>query len=49
MRFCERCGVRRLADCSIVCFAERQHDSLATTDHTLYVTTTGDTDTGDAA
>ncbi|SEE24777.1 hypothetical protein SAMN04488550_4139 [Gordonia malaquae] len=36
MRFCERCGVRRLADCSVLCFAERQHDSLATTDHTLY-------------
>ncbi len=48
MRYCERCGVRRLADCSVLCFAERQHDSLATTDHTLYVTTS-DTDTGDAA
>ncbi|MGO3325330.1 hypothetical protein [Gordonia sp. (in: high G+C Gram-positive bacteria)] len=42
MRWCERCLVRRLADCSIVCFAERRHDDLSTTDHTLYVTNSSD-------
>ena len=54
MRWCPRCEVRRLADCSIVCFATRQHDDLSHTDHALYVTdsdddTTDPTGTGHAA
>lgn len=45
MRWCERCETRRLADCSAICFAERQHDSLATTDLTLHTSETADGDT----
>lgn len=42
MRYCGRCGVQREANCAIVCWAERTHDDLSDTDHTLYVTDSSD-------
>lgn len=37
MRWCARCDTKRLADCSILCFAERVHDNTADLDHPLYI------------
>lgn len=35
-RWCARCNLHRLSDCSILCFATRIDGDLSRTDHTLY-------------